>query len=137
MHEYTLVQALLDQVNAHADARGATAVKCVTVHLGELAGVDPELFAAAFDTFRAAGRCRGARLVISRVEARWACVRCDRILERGAVLRCQACDAPARLVQGEELLLQRIEMEVPEPQILQPVPAAGAAPADQAKGRAS
>jgi hydrogenase nickel incorporation protein HypA/HybF len=130
MHEYALVQNLLDQVNAHADARGATAVTSVTVHLGELAGVDPELFAAAFDTFRAAGRCRGARLVISRVEARWVCPRCGRCLERGAVLRCPVCQVPARLAAGDELLLQRIELEVPEPQILQPAAAAGAAPAD-------
>jgi hydrogenase nickel incorporation protein HypA/HybF len=130
VHEYALVQNLLDQVSRHAEARGATAVKRVTVHLGELAGVDPELFAAAFDTFRAAGRCQGAQLVIRRVEARWACAQCGRFLERGAVLRCPACKVPAQLAEGDELLLQRIELEVPEPQNLQPATAAGAAPAD-------
>jgi hydrogenase nickel incorporation protein HypA/HybF len=130
VHEYALVQNLLDQVSIHAEARGATAVKCITVRLGELAGVDPELFAAAFDTFRVAGRCRGAQLVISRVEARWVCTQCGRFLERGAVLRCPVCQLPARLAEGDELLLQRIELEVAEPQILQPATVAGAAPAD-------
>jgi hydrogenase nickel incorporation protein HypA/HybF len=129
LHEYALVENLLDQVSRHAEARGATAVKRVIVRLGELAGVDPELFAAAFDTFRAAGRCGEAQLVISRVEARWVCAQCGRLLERGSVLHCPVCHVPARLAEGDELLLQRIELEVPEPQILQPATAPDAAPA--------
>jgi Zn finger protein HypA/HybF involved in hydrogenase expression len=31
----------------------------------------------------------------------------------GAVLRCAACGAPARLVSGDEIVLEQIEMEVP------------------------
>jgi hydrogenase nickel incorporation protein HypA/HybF len=118
MHEYSLVGDLLDQVAAHAHSRGATSVRKVTVGMGELAGVDPDLFATAFETFRAAGPCRETELVIRWVEARWVCSNCARPFDRGAVLRCLDCQGPARLAAGDELTLERIELEVPEPQTL-------------------
>jgi hydrogenase nickel incorporation protein HypA/HybF len=118
MHEYALVQNLLDQVAAHAAARGATAVRKVTVGMGELAGVDPDLFATAFETFRAAGSYPEAELSIRWVEARWVCSPCSRLIHRGAVLRCPNCGAPAQLGAGDELTLERIELEIAEPQIL-------------------
>ena len=122
MHEYALVQNLLDQVAAHAAARGATAVRKVTVGLGELAGVDPDLFATAFETFRAAGSCHEAELSIRWVEARWVCPPCSRSIPRGAVLRCPDCGAPAQLAAGDELTLERIELEIAEPRALEETP---------------
>jgi hydrogenase nickel incorporation protein HypA/HybF len=118
MHEYSLVQDLLEQVAAQARARGATRVKRISVGMGELAGVDPELFATAFETFRSAGCCGEAELTVRRVEALWVCGGCNRPFERGAVLRCPGCGAPGRLAAGEELILERIELEVPEPHAL-------------------
>jgi hydrogenase nickel incorporation protein HypA/HybF len=120
MHEYSLVQGLFDEVAAQAAARGATAVRKVTVGLGELAGVDPELFATAFNTFRPASPHPEAELSIHWVEAAWVCAGCAAPFQRGAVLRCLACGAPGRLATGDELILERIEMEVPEPHALRP-----------------
>ena len=34
-------------------------------------------------------------------------------LDRGQVLRCSACGSPARLAGGDEIMLDRIELEVP------------------------
>jgi Zn finger protein HypA/HybF involved in hydrogenase expression len=48
------------------------------------------------------------------VAARWACIACDRDVAKGAVLRCEACGRPARLVHGDEIILERIEMEAPD-----------------------
>lgn len=115
MHEYALVEDLLEQVGTLARERGATRVKRITVGMGELAGVDPDLFTTAFETFRAVGHLADAELTLRRVPARWVCAACQRALERGAVLRCPACGAPGRLAAGDELLLERVELEVPEP----------------------
>lgn len=112
MHEYSIVQALLDQVEAVAARNGGGTVHHLYVKLGDLAGVDPDLLQTAYDTFRAGTGCDGAPLTIERVPARWACPRCDLSLT-GAVLRCSSCDEPARLAAGDEILLRRIEMEVP------------------------
>ena len=114
MHEYSVVQALITRVEAEATARQAIAVHRLTVQVGELAGLDVELFATAFDTFREGTVCAGATLDVERVPARWSCRACGGAIEDGAPLQCPTCGAPARLEQGDEIILGRIEMEVPD-----------------------
>ena len=53
-----------------------------------------------------------ADLDIETVGACWRCRTCDRDLDRGAVLRCPVCGGPGRLQGGDEIILDRIEMEV-------------------------
>jgi hydrogenase nickel incorporation protein HypA/HybF len=114
MHEYSLVQALLERVEVEAKVRSASRVERVVVRIGDLAGVERELFATAFRTFTAHTICDGADLVIVKVPADWRCLRCERPIERGQVLRCPSCDLPASLVAGGDLVLDRIQMEVPD-----------------------
>jgi len=113
MHEYSMIQALLERVQAEAGRRHATAVHRLDVDIGELAGVDPRLFATAFETFRAGTLCAGAELRVTSIPARWRCPGCGEAPARGALLRCTACDLPARLEAGDEIILSSIEMEVP------------------------
>lgn len=112
MHEYGLVQALIARASEEATARDAIRVKRLTVSLGELSGVEPELFTLAWETFRERTVCDGAELIVQRVPARWECPSCGSTLERGAWLRC--CGVPARLAAGDDLILERLELEVPD-----------------------
>jgi len=113
MHEYSLVSALLDRVEKEARARHALAVHRVTVRIGSLAGVEPDLLRSAFSLVREGTVCGAAELDVEPVEARWACGGCERPIAAGEVLRCPECDLPARLLSGDEIVLGRIEMEVP------------------------
>lgn len=114
MHEYSLVEALIGRVEAEARQRRALAVHGLSVRIGELAGVDPELFQTAYDTFRAGTICADAPLTLRRVPATWACPRCRAPIPRGEVLRCAGCDEPARLDEGSDALtLDAIDLEVP------------------------
>lgn len=114
MHEYSLVEALLRRVEAEAKKHRAVAVHRLSVRVGELAGVDPELLATAYETFRQGTICEKAPLALTRVPARWSCPACGRPIEKGAVLSCASCREPARLDDGgDALLLDGIEMEVP------------------------
>lgn len=112
MHEYSIIGALLQRVEAEALAQGASSVEHVRVALGELSGVDPELLTAAYQAFRARTFCRNADLEIRTVPARWVCPACERPLAKGEILRCPHCQKPARLASGDEILLEQIEMEV-------------------------
>ena len=56
MHEYSLVEALVRRVEDEARKRKALAVHRLSVRVGELAGVDAELFQTAYETFRAGTR---------------------------------------------------------------------------------
>ncbi len=114
MHEYSLVEALVRRVEDEARRRNAIAVHGLSVRIGELAGVDPELFQTAYETFRAGTICERAPIALSRVPATWSCPRCKRPIGRGEVLRCPDCHEAARLDDGgDALTLDRIEMEVP------------------------
>lgn len=112
MHEYSIVAALIDQVEKHARAQGATGVHRLHVDIGELAGVELDLLTTAYDTFREGTVCANAELEITPVPARWRCRGCGRALATGAILRCTDCGQPAHMTQGDEIILSRIEMEV-------------------------
>jgi hydrogenase nickel incorporation protein HypA/HybF len=113
MHEYSIVQALVSRVEREARARQATAVHRLAVRIGSLAGVEPDLLATAYSLFREGTVCAGAELEIQRVPARWECRACAGEVAAGDVLRCPSCGSPARLACGDEIVLDRIEMEVP------------------------
>jgi hydrogenase nickel incorporation protein HypA/HybF len=114
MHEYSLIQALITRVEAEARQRGALKVHGVSVRIGELAGVDPELFQTAYDTFRAGTLCAETPLALKQVAASWSCPRCRAAIPRGAPLRCPPCGEPATLDEGgDALTLDGIDLEVP------------------------
>jgi hydrogenase nickel incorporation protein HypA/HybF len=114
MHEYSVVRSLLEMVEERARERGASAVHRLRVCIGELSGVETELFISAYEILRERTVCDGAPLELQEVEASFVCPRCRVEVPRGSVLTCAVCGAPARLVQGDEILLERIEMEVPD-----------------------
>jgi hydrogenase nickel incorporation protein HypA/HybF len=100
-------------VVAQASARGAVAVHGVQVRLGELSGVDAGLLDTAWRTFRVRTICEDASMEIEVVAACWECPVCGTGVVRGGLLRCASCGAAARLKQGDEIVLNRIVMEVP------------------------
>ncbi|MEW6321085.1 MAG: hydrogenase maturation nickel metallochaperone HypA [Acidobacteriota bacterium] len=112
MHEYSIVEALCARVAAEAAAHGARAVTSVRVRLGALSGVEPGLLRTAYEMFREGTACAGASLHLDVVPARWTCPRCGGAPEAGARLVCRACGAPVRLAAGDEIVLERIELEV-------------------------
>jgi hydrogenase nickel incorporation protein HypA/HybF len=111
MHEYSIVQSLVDSVVTAVGGREG-AVQRVEVAIGELAGVDCTLLTTAFEVFRTGTLCEHAALAIERIPVRWECPRCGTAIPRGAFLRCTPCNEPARLAAGDEIVLQRIELEV-------------------------
>ena len=66
MHEYSLVRALVARVEREARARDALAVRRLSVRIGELAGVERELFESAYQASREGTLCAAAELVVSR-----------------------------------------------------------------------
>lgn len=112
MHEYSLIQSLVTRVEAEARSRSATTVHRLRVRIGELAGVDVDLFKTAYLTFRERTVCEQADLEVQVVPVAWACGACGGAIVPGRSLRCPSCQGWARLVAGDEIVLDRIEMEV-------------------------
>jgi hydrogenase nickel incorporation protein HypA/HybF len=112
VHEYSIVEALVARAEDLTRQHRARSVRRLVVRIGELSGVETTLLSTAYDTFRERTCCEGAELTIEPVPAHWVCPRCARPVERAAVLRCATCGDPARLVEGDEIVLARVEMEV-------------------------
>ena len=83
MHEYSLVQAMFDQIGDAMRTHGAVSVRRVRVRIGSRAGVEPTLFQTAYDVFRVRTVCATAPLDIVAVAA------------------------------SDELVLDQLELEVP------------------------
>ena len=113
MHEYSIVASLIERVEREAAAHEGARVHKLHVSIGELAGVELDLLSTAFETCRDRTVCKDAELDIRTVEPRWICRSCDRQVIRGSILRCDSCGRPATMTQGDEIILERIEMEAP------------------------
>lgn len=112
MHEYSIVQAMFDQIGGLVRAHRATAVRRVRVRVGRLAGVDPVLLQTAYGVFRERTICGAAPLEIDDVEPIWRCDAGHGDIPSGGRLTCPACGAPARLIAGDEIILDRVDLEV-------------------------
>lgn len=113
MHEYSIVQAMFDQIEAQARQRQAVAVKRVYVRIGRSAGVDVPLLKTAYDTFRVHTICEDAPLDVDEVPERWTCPDGHGDIPPGHRLTCDECGRPARMASGDEIVLERLELEVP------------------------
>jgi hydrogenase nickel incorporation protein HypA/HybF len=112
VHEYSIAQAMFDQIEATARENHAIAVHGVHVRVGAAAGVDVSLLRTAYDTFRVHTMCESAPLDIAEVPARWTCPNGHGDIEPNRPLACPSCGRAARLVEGDELVLDSLELEV-------------------------
>lgn len=113
MHEYSIIQAMFDQIETIASERQAKSVTRVCIRVGGAAGVDVPLLRTAYETFRPSTMCEHAPLDVEEVPERWGCPSGHGDIPRGARLECQTCGRPARLMSGDEIVLERLELEVP------------------------
>jgi hydrogenase nickel incorporation protein HypA/HybF len=113
MHELSVCQALLDQVQALARANDALAVTAITVEVGPLSGLEPELLSRAYSLARVDTLAEEAELIVNAASIRVACDQCG--AETAATrnnLVCGKCgNWRTRLVSGDELILVSVELE--------------------------
>ena len=112
MHEYSIVQSLLSRVHASLRQYDVRSVRRLRLRLGELSGVDAGLLRTAYDLCAPGSICDGAELEIQPVPAQWRCPRCDRDAPPGGRLSCPGCGCAVRLHEGDEIVLETIDVEV-------------------------
>ncbi len=110
----SLVDALFDQVDRALEPHPQARLCQVRVRIGELAGVEPELFRTAFEGLRQERRYPGAALELVWQEALWRCLLCQTTVDHGDFLQCPACGGAAQLCQGDGIYLDHLELEVPD-----------------------
>ena len=117
MHELSVCQALLDQVRNTAQSHHAEAVGLITVRIGPLSGVEPDLLKQAFTIARNGPLTSSATLSIELAPVRIRCRDCEQENEaRPNRLLCSHCSSyRVDLISGDEMLLARVELHGAEP----------------------
>ncbi len=112
MHEYSIVQSLLESCEEHAKANNATKVTKVIVKIGVLSGVEPDLLQTAFDTFKEKTICDACEFIINHQKVVIECLDCKEqsTLEKNE-FTCPKCDSyKTKVIDGEEMYLMTLEM---------------------------
>jgi len=114
MHELAVCQSMLRQIEDIARQHGARAVTAVTVQIGPLSGVAPELLASAFPLASAGTVAQNAVLQLDSLPVRVHCEGCGADSDAAPNrLLCGACgDWHTRLLSGDELLLGSVELAI-------------------------
>jgi hydrogenase nickel insertion protein HypA len=113
MHEYSIVQALLDQCENIARENSATTVTKVISKIGVMSGVEIHLLQTAFDTFKEGTICHSAEFIINHQKLKLHCNSCQVEYETDEVnYQCKECSSSdLTVIDGEEMYLMSLEME--------------------------
>jgi hydrogenase nickel incorporation protein HypA/HybF len=116
MHELSVCQSLLSQVKDIAAERQAYAVSSITIGIGALSGVEPQLLKSAYSIASAGTIAEHAELIIEHRPIRVRCNQCGSESDALAnKLICKECgDWRTTLISGDELLLMSVELEKTE-----------------------
>ena len=113
MHEYSIVQSLIDSCEDHAKANDASKVSKVVVKIGVMSGVEPQLLEVAFDTFKEGTICDEAEFVMHIQEIKILCKSCLKESElKKLEYLCPNCGSDnLNIIDGEEMFLMQLELE--------------------------
>jgi hydrogenase nickel incorporation protein HypA/HybF len=112
MHELAICESVLQQVLAVASSRNLPHVARITLRIGPLAGVEPDLVRLAFPIVAAGTTCADASLEIEIAPVEVRCRLCD--AKSGVPpnrLLCATCGTwRVKVVSGDEMLLSSVEL---------------------------
>ena len=113
MHEYSVVQALLNQCEDIAKKNNATTIHKVTTKIGIMSGIEPHLLQIAFDTFKENTMCHKAKFIINKQNLKLQCKECNHIFEIKEVRYfCIKCESlKVKVLDGEDMYLMSLEMD--------------------------
>ncbi|MEI6970185.1 MAG: hydrogenase maturation nickel metallochaperone HypA [bacterium] len=127
MHELSIAQALIEQVEGRLAGKPAASVCSVTIRIGDLSGVSPDALEAAFQVASDGTRLAAAKLVIERVPALGTCQGCRRETSLEFPFHvCGHCGSTDVLIlRGREMDLVSFDIEETTPMPDEPADPAG------------
>lgn len=115
MHEFSIVSHLLDLVARDIKKYEAIGVSRITVKIGVMSGVVPQLFSEAFHTIKRGTPAENAELDIIEQNI---LIRCEcgysGEIENNHFICPQCKNRNIDIREGEELILQQLELDMPE-----------------------
>lgn len=112
MHELSLMEEMLDLIEAQAREEGCSRIHVVTLRVGRLAGVEVEALRFAFDVVTKGTLAEGARLELEEPPGMGWCEQCQQEVEVAARFEpCPLClQGPVRLTDGTQVLVMSMDV---------------------------
>ena len=113
MHEYSIVQALINQVEENIKSNNCSFATKIVIKVGVMSGIEVDLLKSAFDTFKEKTMCEKAELIINIQKIKVKCLSCLKIDElKEYQYICPNCkSSELEVLDGEDSYLMSIEME--------------------------
>ncbi len=116
MHELSVCLALTRTVTGIAKRHGADRIERIRLLVGPLSGIETPLLEHAFPLAAAGTPAEGARLEIRAAPVVVACTACgaETTCTPNRLLCADCGDFRTRVVSGEEMLLESVDLDLPE-----------------------
>ncbi|SFZ97904.1 [NiFe] hydrogenase nickel incorporation protein HypA [hydrothermal vent metagenome] len=113
MHEYSIVQALINQCDEISKQNDEKKVTKVVIKIGVMSGVEIHLLETAFHTFKESTCCDRAELQINHQKIKLHCNTCNQEYEiDDTEYQCTNCSSSdVRIIDGEDMYLMSLELE--------------------------
>lgn len=115
MHELSIMQSLVEQLDAIAHQHHADRIARFTIEVGELSNIVPEILVNAFALIKAETPLLAHTLMeVRQIPIILSCNACGRKFSPEMLkFRCDECGSvDVQMLQGEELLLRDVELEI-------------------------
>jgi hydrogenase nickel incorporation protein HypA/HybF len=116
MHEASLVYSIFEEVQQQTAVQNPSQITEIILEVGMFSNIEPVLLREAFDVLKQGTAFEKTNLRIESVTAEVRCYVCRQIYQpAGFPFYCPSCSQyGGEILKGHDLIIQRIEMEVPE-----------------------
>ena len=113
MHEYSIVDSLLELAEKNAKKHNAKFITKLEVKIGVLSGVEPDLLKTAFETFKEGSMCENAEFIMHIQPVVVECNKCGKVSElKKDEYLCPVCNSSdIKIIDGEDMYLMSMELE--------------------------
>lgn len=113
MHEMSIMGGVFEAIEQTLSQHEAKRVLQVKLKVGELTNAEPDALNMAFEAYSKDTLCEGAELIVERVPVHGRCRNCQyEFRVETMFFLCPNCqDTSIEVIQGEELLLESLEVE--------------------------
>ncbi len=113
MHELSLVESMMTQLEAFLEREGCPRLISVKVAIGRLSGVDPDCFKFAFDALAEGTDMEKAELIIEKIPFEILCGECGIKTKPDApFMKCGTCNSEkVEIVSGREFMIRELTLE--------------------------
>lgn len=113
MHEFSVVQSLLDLIEENVRLYNGKKVSKVVVKIGKMSGIEPHLLELAFNTFKEGTVAEGCEFVMEIQDIICKCKSCDDTFKvENYEFICPYCNSiDIDVVDGIDMILKSLEIE--------------------------